>query len=163
VNIPNLARPVCVVPQPFRVDTQILSPEGATSTVSSLRVYRWAGHFSRWSTVKSNIWKSRYQPNVQLRMLYLTNETGPLRLFKPPSSYHWMRHFQVFPYPLHIWNRKWKWHRWNFFIRFRFPDYWMDGAFYAPNPKLLSTKLWTWSTYVTHVRTHTHTDTQSRP
>jgi hypothetical protein len=35
--------------------------------------------------VKSNIWKSRYQPNVQLRMLYLTNETGPLKLFKRPS------------------------------------------------------------------------------
>jgi hypothetical protein len=35
--------------------------------------------------VKSNIWKSRYRPNVQLRMLYLTNETGPLKLFKRPS------------------------------------------------------------------------------
>jgi hypothetical protein len=33
--------------------------------------------------------------------------------------------------------------RWNSFIRFGFPDYWMDGAYYAPNPKLLSSKLWT--------------------
>jgi hypothetical protein len=29
-----------------------------------------------------------------------------------------------------------------FFIRFGFPDYWMDGAYYAPKPKLLSSKLW---------------------
>jgi hypothetical protein len=29
-----------------------------------------------------------------------------------------------------------------FFIRFGFLDYWMDGAYYAPNPKLLSSKLW---------------------
>jgi hypothetical protein len=28
---------------------------------------------------------------------------------------HWIRYFQVFPYPLHIWNRKWKWSWWNFF------------------------------------------------
>jgi hypothetical protein len=35
--------------------------------------------------VNSNIWKSRYQPIVQLRMLYLTNETEPLKLFKRPS------------------------------------------------------------------------------
>jgi hypothetical protein len=35
--------------------------------------------------VNSNIWKSRYQPNVQLPMLYLTNETGPQKLFKRPS------------------------------------------------------------------------------
>jgi hypothetical protein len=30
-----------------------------------------------------------------------------------------------------------------FFIRFGFPDYWMDGAYYAPNPQILSSKLWT--------------------
>jgi hypothetical protein len=29
----------------------------------------------------------------------------------------------------------------EFFIRFGFSDYWMDGAYYAPNPKLLSSKL----------------------
>jgi hypothetical protein len=29
-----------------------------------------------------------------------------------------------------------------FFIRFGFTDYWMDGAYYAPNPKTLSSKLW---------------------
>jgi hypothetical protein len=29
-----------------------------------------------------------------------------------------------------------------FFIRFGFPDYWMDGAYYAPNPKLIRSKLW---------------------
>jgi hypothetical protein len=68
--------------------------------------------------------------------------------------YHWIRHFQVFPYPLHIWNRKWNRHRWNFFVRFGFPDYWMDGAYYAPNPKKRRSKLWTWSTNVTHRQTH---------
>jgi hypothetical protein len=31
----------------------------------------------------------------------------------------------------------------EFFIRFGAPDYWMDEAYYAPNPKLLSSKLWT--------------------
>jgi hypothetical protein len=30
----------------------------------------------------------------------------------------------------------------EFFFRFGFPEYWMDGAFYAPNPKILSSKLW---------------------
>jgi hypothetical protein len=29
----------------------------------------------------------------------------------------------------------------------------MDGAYYAPNPKLLNSKLWTWSTNVTHRHT----------
>jgi hypothetical protein len=29
-----------------------------------------------------------------------------------------------------------------FFIRFGVPDYWVDGAYYAPNPKILSSKLW---------------------
>jgi hypothetical protein len=29
----------------------------------------------------------------------------------------------------------------EFFIRFDVPDYWMDGAYYAPNPKKLSSKL----------------------
>jgi hypothetical protein len=30
----------------------------------------------------------------------------------------------------------------EFFIRFGAPGYWMDGAYYAPNPKILSSKLW---------------------
>jgi hypothetical protein len=30
----------------------------------------------------------------------------------------------------------------DFFIRFGVPDYWMDGAYYAPNPKKLRSKLW---------------------
>jgi hypothetical protein len=29
-----------------------------------------------------------------------------------------------------------------FFIRFDVHDYWMDGAYYAPNSKILSSKLW---------------------
>jgi hypothetical protein len=29
-----------------------------------------------------------------------------------------------------------------FFIRFAVLDYWMDGAYYASNPKILSSKLW---------------------
>jgi hypothetical protein len=29
-----------------------------------------------------------------------------------------------------------------FFIRFGVPDYWMDGACYAPNPKIRRSKLW---------------------
>jgi hypothetical protein len=29
-----------------------------------------------------------------------------------------------------------------FFIRFGVPDNWMDGAYYAPSPKILSSKLW---------------------
>jgi hypothetical protein len=45
------------------------------------------------------------------------------------------------------------------FFRFGFPDYWMDGAYYAPNPNLLSSKLWTWSTKVTDTHTDTHTET----
>jgi hypothetical protein len=28
------------------------------------------------------------------------------------------------------------------FIRFDFPDYWVFGAYYAPKPKKLSSKLW---------------------
>jgi hypothetical protein len=78
------------------------------------------------------------------------------------AIYHWTRYFQVFPYPLHIWNRKWKWHRWNFFIRFGFPDYWMDGAYYAPNPKRLRSKLWAWSTNVTDRHTDRQTDRDDR-
>jgi hypothetical protein len=27
------------------------------------------------------------------------------------------------------------------FFRFVVPDYWMDGEYYAPNPKILSSKL----------------------
>jgi hypothetical protein len=30
----------------------------------------------------------------------------------------------------------------GFFIRFGVPDYSMDGAYYAPDPKILSSKLW---------------------
>jgi hypothetical protein len=30
----------------------------------------------------------------------------------------------------------------EFFIRFGVPDYYMDGAFYVPNWKILSSKLW---------------------
>jgi hypothetical protein len=30
----------------------------------------------------------------------------------------------------------------EFFFRFGVPDYWMDGAYYAPNPKKLCSKLW---------------------
>jgi hypothetical protein len=52
--------------------------------------------------VKSNIWKSRYQPNVQLRMLYLTNETGQLKLFKRPSYLSLNATFSSFSIPLHI-------------------------------------------------------------
>jgi hypothetical protein len=58
-----------------------------------------------------------------------------------------------FSLPLHIWNRKWKWSWWNFFIRFGVPDYWMNGAYYAPNPKILGSKLWAWFTNVTHRQT----------
>jgi hypothetical protein len=49
---------------------------------------------------KSNIWKCRYQPNVQLRMLYLTNETGPLKLFKRPSFLSLNAIFSSFSIPL---------------------------------------------------------------
>jgi hypothetical protein len=50
--------------------------------------------------VKTNIWKSRYQTNVQLRMLYLTNETGPLKLFKRPSYLSLNATFSIFSIPL---------------------------------------------------------------
>jgi hypothetical protein len=29
------------------------------------------------------------------------------------------------------------------FIQFGFSDYWLDGAYFGPNPNLLSSKLWT--------------------
>jgi hypothetical protein len=50
--------------------------------------------------VKSNIWKSRYQPNVQLCMFYLTNETGPLKLFKRPSYLSLNATFSSFSIPI---------------------------------------------------------------
>jgi hypothetical protein len=49
--------------------------------------------------VNSNIWKSRYQPNVQLRMLYLTNESGALKLFKRPSYLSLNATFSSFSIP----------------------------------------------------------------
>jgi hypothetical protein len=30
----------------------------------------------------------------------------------------------------------------EFFIWFGVRDYWMDGAYYAPDPEILSSKLW---------------------
>jgi hypothetical protein len=92
--------------------------------------------------VKSNILKSRYQTNVQLRMIYLTNETGPLKLFKRPSYLSLNVTFKFFHTPSTFGTRNGNDTGGNFFIRFGFPDYWMGGAYCAPNPKLLSSTLW---------------------
>jgi hypothetical protein len=92
--------------------------------------------------VKSNIWKTRYWPNVQLRMLYLTNETGPLKLFKRPSYLSLNATFSSFSIPPPHLELEMEMTQVDFFIRFGVPDYWMDGAYYAPNPKRLRSKLW---------------------
>jgi hypothetical protein len=53
--------------------------------------------------VKSNIWKSRYQPNVQLCMLYLTNETGPYKTFQTAEiSIIECDIFKIFHTPPHL-------------------------------------------------------------
>jgi hypothetical protein len=64
--------------------------------------------------------------------------------------YHWIWCFQVFFLPPSTFGTG----NGNepggiFFFRFGLPDYWMDGAYYAPNPKILSSKLWAWFTNVT--------------
>jgi hypothetical protein len=53
-----------------------------------------------------------------------------------------MRHFQVFPYPSTFGTGNGNDTGGIFYIRFGFSDYWMDGAYFGPNPKLLSSKLW---------------------
>jgi hypothetical protein len=93
--------------------------------------------------VKSNIWKSRHQLNVQLRMLYLTNETGPLKLFKRPSYLSLNATFSSFSIPPPHLEPEIEMTQVEFFFRFGFPNCWMDGAYFGPNPKLLSSKLWT--------------------
>jgi hypothetical protein len=45
----------------------------------------------------------------------------------------------------------------DFFIRFGVPEYWKDGAYYAPNQKILSSKPEAWYTNVTDTQTDTQT------
>jgi hypothetical protein len=89
--------------------------------------------------VNSNIWKSLYQPNVQLSTFYLTNESGPQKLFKRPSHLSLNATFSSFSIPPPYLEMEMT--QVEFFIRFDFSDYWMDGAYFGPNPKLLSSKL----------------------
>jgi hypothetical protein len=52
-----------------------------------------------------------------------------------------MRYFHVFPYPSTFGTGNGNDAGGIFFIQFGFSDYWMDGAYFGPNPKLLSSKL----------------------
>jgi hypothetical protein len=87
--------------------------------------------------VNSNIWKSRYQPNVQLRMLYLANETGPLKLFKWPSYISLNATFSSFSIPPPHLEPEMEMTQAEFFYQIGVPYYWMDGAYFGPNRNIL--------------------------
>jgi hypothetical protein len=76
-------------------------------------------------------------------MLYLTNETGPLKLYKRPSYLSLNATLSSFSIPPPHLEPEMEMTQVDFFYPVGFPDYWMDGVYYAPNPKLLSSKLWT--------------------
>jgi hypothetical protein len=92
--------------------------------------------------VNSQVLKSRYFPNVQLCVLYLTTKTGPLWLFKRLSYLSLNATFSSFSIPSTFGTGNGNDTGGIFYIRFGFPDYWMDGACYAPNRKILNSKLW---------------------
>jgi hypothetical protein len=74
-------------------------------------------------------------------MFYLTNETGPLNLFKRPNYLSLNATFSSFSIPPPHLEPEMEMTQVAFFIRFGLSDYWMDGAYFGPNPKLLSSKL----------------------
>jgi hypothetical protein len=78
---------------------------------------------------------------MQFRMLYLTNETGPLKLFKRPSYLSLNATFSSFSIPPPHLEPEMEMTQVEFFIRFSLSEYWMDGAYFGPNLKLLSSKL----------------------
>jgi hypothetical protein len=80
--------------------------------------------------------------SAECAALYATNETGPQKLFKRLSYLSLNATYSSFSIlPPHL-EPEMEMTRVEFFIRFGFSDYWMDGAYYAPNQNLLSSKLW---------------------
>jgi hypothetical protein len=70
---------------------------------------------------------------------------------------HWIRYLKVFPYPLHIWNLKRKWHRWNFFYPVWF-SWLLDGwSIFWAKPEATQFK----TLDVIHLR-YGHTDRDDR-
>jgi hypothetical protein len=76
---------------------------------------------------------------MQLNMLYLTTKTLTLLSFQTAElSLIECDIFRIF----HILSTFGNENGGFFFIRFGVPHYWMDGACYAPNTKILGSKLW---------------------
>jgi hypothetical protein len=78
---------------------------------------------------------------VQLCVLYPTTITEPSSFQTAELSIIEYDIFKFFPTPSHL-EPEMKMKPVEFLFRFGAPDYWIDGAYYAPNPKILRSKLW---------------------
>jgi hypothetical protein len=108
--------------------------------------------------VNSNIWKNRYQPNVQLRMLYLINEIGPLKLVKRPSYLSLNATFSSFSIPPPHLEPEMEMTQVELFCPVRF-SWLLDGwSISCAQPEDTQFK----TLAVIHER-YTHTDTQTEP
>jgi hypothetical protein len=105
--------------------------------------------------VNSNIWRSRYHPNVHT----LSNNENRTGLAFKTTELSAIEHdmYKFFFHTPSIFGMGNEYDK--FFIRFGVPDYWMYGAYYAPNPKRLRSKT---LGIVDGRHTHRHTNRDDR-
>jgi hypothetical protein len=127
---PRLGIPSCSEPKWLLVQRPLQGTEVKIRTKEAIRCHSSASKsleqvFSvDGAPMNSRELKNRHQHNMQLCMLCQTTSTRHLYLFKHYEAiYYWMWNLLDFSYALHIWDRKWKWSCWNFYIQFDLPDY----------------------------------------